>query len=131
MDAESRVRAFCDAFARRDTKEILGFLAKDALYHNLPLACAPRSRGHRAHAAGLFLGPCVRGRVRNGGHRERDRPRVLTERIDRFVLANGTTHRAAGDGQLRARRGRLITEWRDYFDLATWTRQMQGSAAAS
>ena len=129
MDSESHVRAFCEAFTRRDTKEILGFLAKDALYHNLPL---PPLRGHAAIEPMLqaFLGPCVEAEFElialasgNG--------RVLTERIDRFVLANGTRIELPVMGSFELGADGLITAWRDYFDLATWTRQMQGGASAS
>ena len=38
MNPEARVREFCDAFARRDVKEILGRMTEDCVYHNLPIA---------------------------------------------------------------------------------------------
>src|SRR3954452_11671955 len=34
---EDLVRQFCDAFARRDVDELVGFFADDAVYHNIPL----------------------------------------------------------------------------------------------
>ena len=56
MDPESIVRDFCNAFARQDLAELLGYFAEDAVYHNIPL---PPAEGLAAIEATLkqFLDP--------------------------------------------------------------------------
>ncbi|HVP28408.1 MAG TPA: limonene-1,2-epoxide hydrolase family protein [Myxococcota bacterium] len=122
MDPEKTVRAFCDAFARRDAKELLGFLAPDCVYHNIPLA--PLT-GHAAIEPMLaqFLAPCTRVEFEMKALAVDGRV-VLTERVDRFWLANGKTIELPVMGTFEVGRDGKITAWRDYFDLAQWTKQM-------
>ncbi|HXH21696.1 MAG TPA: limonene-1,2-epoxide hydrolase family protein [Dehalococcoidia bacterium] len=124
-DAEiETIRRFCDAFARRDPDELLTYFTEDAVYHNMP---GPPVQGKAAIRAVLqrFLGPAqsvefvMLGIAADGN-------RVFTERLDRFVMGERTVELpVAGVFELD---GALISAWRDYFDMATWTRQM---AAAS
>jgi len=121
MDAERIVRDFCAAFARREPRELLGFLAPDALYHNLPLAPVT---GHAAIEGVLraFLAPCtacefeLRAVATSGST-------VLTERVDRFTRADGRRIELPVMGAFEVGADGKIHAWRDYFDLATWTRQ--------
>ncbi len=121
MDAERIVRDFCAAFAGRDPQRLLGFLAPDALYHNLPLAPV---KGHAAIEAVLrgFLGACtacefeLRAIAHSGST-------VLTERIDRFTRPDGRRIELPVMGAFEVGPDGKIHAWRDYFDLATWTRQ--------
>jgi limonene-1,2-epoxide hydrolase len=48
---------------------------------------------------------------------------VLTERIDSFTLADGRRISVPLMGSFKIKDGQ-ITEWRDYFDLATFQRQL-------
>jgi len=121
MDASKVVREFCDAFARRNTQELLGFLAPDCVYHNMPLA--PLT-GHAAIEPVLtsFLAPCARVEFEIRSLAA-DGPRVLTERMDRFWLTNGRTIELPVMGAFDVGRDGKIVAWRDYFDLAQYTRQ--------
>ncbi len=49
---------------------------------------------------------------------------VLTERLDRFVMGGKTVELPVA-GVFEVSDGK-ITAWRDYFDMATWTRQTSG-----
>ena len=124
MNPEARVREFCDAFARRDVKEILGRMTEDCVYHNLPIA--PLT-GHAAIEPLLnsFLDGCrqVEFEVLNLAV---DGSRVLTERIDRFAREDGTNLELPVMGIFEVADDGRIAAWRDYFDLATWTRQSGG-----
>lgn len=121
MDAERVVRDFCDAFARRDLEELLGFLASDAVYHNMPMAPL---QGHAAIEAVLrqFLAPCTR--VEFALHAIAScGSTVLTERVDRFWLANGKTIELPVMGAFDVGADGKIGAWRDYFDLAQYLKQ--------
>jgi limonene-1,2-epoxide hydrolase len=117
------VRAFCEAFSRRDTDELLGFFADDAVYHNMPM---PPVRGKDAirSVLDMFLKPAesvefIVLRMAEEGDT------VLTERLDRFIMGGRTVELpVAGVFEVD---GGKIAAWRDYFDMATWTRQTAGS----
>jgi limonene-1,2-epoxide hydrolase len=121
MTPEAIVRDFCNAVPRRDIEELLAFFAADAVYHNIPVAPV---RGHEAIAGVLrqFLGPAsfaefeIRNLAACGDA-------VLTERVDRFEIGGKRIElpvmgafEVGSDGRIRA--------WRDYFDLAQFTKQM-------
>lgn len=121
MDPESVVRRFCDAFARLDVDELLDFFAEDAVYHNMPIAPV---RGKQAIAATLrqFVDPHGEAQFEVRAIATSGRT-VLTERVDRFVLRGKRIELPVMgafevDGQGR------ITAWRDYFDLAQFTKQL-------
>lgn len=121
MERETVVRRFCEAIARRDVEELVGFFTEDAVYHNMPIAPVT---GHEAIRTTLqgYLAPASEAefelvKLAVSGDS------VLTERIDRFTV-NGKpivlpvmgTFEIDADGRIRA--------WRDYFDMAQFTRQM-------
>jgi limonene-1,2-epoxide hydrolase len=110
--SEDVVRAFCDAFARRDLDEILGFFTDDAVYHNIPFAPV---QGHDAIRTVLetFVpgSPEVEFEV---VHLASDGPVVHTERIDRMTFG-GKPIEVAVAGVFEVEGGR-IRAWRDYFD---------------
>ncbi len=113
------VRRFCAAWATLDIPPVLDFFADDAVYHNMPLQPV---RGKDA-IKGLieqFLAPFERAdwevkQIASAGDF------VLTERVDRFI--GEKTVELPVMGVFEVRDGK-IAAWRDYFDLAAWTRQM-------
>jgi limonene-1,2-epoxide hydrolase len=118
--AEKVVREFCAAFERLDPEELLGFLAADCVYHNIPMDPAV---GHDAIRAvfQLFVGTAqkiefevhhlaVAGKV------------VLTERTDRFVMGDKTAALPVM-GAFEVGDDGLITAWRDYFDMQQFLSQ--------
>lgn len=119
---EKIVRDFCDAWARKDADELLGFFTEDAIYHNIPM---PPMQGKAAIRSvfDLFLPPSetvefeVRNLASNGNV-------VFTERVDRFLMG-GNKVELPVTGVFEIESG-LIKAWRDYFDMQMFTRQTGG-----
>jgi limonene-1,2-epoxide hydrolase len=116
------VRDFCAAWEARDQQRILDAFTDDGVYHNMPLDPAV---GKAAIAAllGVILSPAsdVKFEIRQIAAAG---DVVLTERIDRFIMG-GKTVELPVMGAFEVRRGK-IAAWRDYFDMATWTKQTTG-----
>lgn len=121
-DAIDVVRDFCAAWEARDQQRILDAFTDDGVYHNMPLEPAV---GKTAIAAllGVILAPAseVKFEIK---HIVASGDVVLTERIDRFVMG-GKTVELPVMGAFVVRDGK-IAAWRDYFDMATWTKQTTG-----
>lgn len=121
MKPETVVRDFCNAIPRRDVEELVGFFSDNAVYHNIPIA--PVS-GREAIAATLhqFLDPAtdaefeVLALATTGST-------VLTERVDRFTV-NGKKIELPVMGTFEVDAEGKISAWRDYFDMAQFTKQM-------
>ena len=110
---ESVVRAFCEAFWRRDVDEILGFYADDSVYHNIPMAPARGKEEIRATLEMFVPGsPTIEFEILNIASAGRI---VFTERIDRMQFAGNPVALPVA-GVFEVEDGR-ITAWRDYFDL--------------
>lgn len=117
------IRQFCEAFSRKDLDEILEFFNDDAVYHNMPM---PPAQGKAAIRTilDMFLKPAssVEFAILNDAARG---DIVLTERLDTFQIGDRRVELpCAGvfelsDGKIKA--------WRDYFDMATWTKQTAAS----
>ncbi len=120
MDATQTVREFCAAWEAMDQQRILDGFTDDAVYHNMPMAPA---RGKDAIKAllGVILGPAqsvkfdIKRIVADGDI-------VLTERIDTFQMGERIVALEVM-GAFELRDGK-IAAWRDYFDMASWTKQM-------
>lgn len=121
MDPARIVRDFCEAFARQDLEELLGYFAEGAVYHNIPLAPA---EGRDAIETTLkqFLDPegeaefAIRHLAVSGNA-------VLTERLDRLTL-QGKRVEIPVMGTFELDDDGRITAWRDYFDMAMLTKQL-------
>lgn len=113
------VTAFIDAWNRMDFDAVEALMAEDIFYHNIPM---DPIRGRAA--AGAFARSMdatsidweVLAIAENGD-------RVLTERVDHFELAGGKKLSIPVMGTFEVEDGK-IRAWRDYFDLATFTKQM-------
>jgi limonene-1,2-epoxide hydrolase len=113
------VEKFCAAFSRRDPDEILDFFTDDAVYHNIPMPAMTGKPAIRS-VLEMFLRPAQSAQfevLNIAGHGDT----VLTERIDRFEIA-GKKVELPVMGTFEIKDGK-IAAWRDYFDMATWTRQ--------
>ena len=121
MNPEEIVRRFCKAAERRDSAELAGYFSDDAVYHNIPIDPVQGPEAIRK-MLDSFLAPAshcsfeLRALAVSGNT-------VLTERVDRFTIKGKEialpvmgTFELSADGKIRA--------WRDYFDLAQFTKQM-------
>jgi limonene-1,2-epoxide hydrolase len=118
---ESVVRDFCAAFSKLDITALLEFFAEDAVYHNIPIAPVEGKAGIEATLK-QFLDPngSAEFEIRNLASRGSV---VLTERVDRFNV-NGKQVELPVMGTFEVGEDGKITAWRDYFDLAQFTKQL-------
>jgi limonene-1,2-epoxide hydrolase len=113
------VEQFCAAFAQRDPAALLEYFAEGAVYHNMPMAPVTGKDAIKG-VLDMFLAPAesvefVMLAIAGAGDV------VLTERLDKFVLGGKTVELPVA-GVFELKDGK-ITAWRDYFDMATWTKQ--------
>jgi limonene-1,2-epoxide hydrolase len=121
-DAEKIVTDFCNAWPRKNVEELLAFFTDDAVYHNIPLESAKGKDAIRG-VINTFL-PMARSlhfKVLNSAGNGNI---VFNERVDIFDLGNGKTISLPVAGVFEVT-GSKISAWRDYFDMATYTKQMQ------
>jgi limonene-1,2-epoxide hydrolase len=120
-DAEKVVSEFCNAWPRKNIEELLGFFTDDAVYHNIPMEPA---RGKAAIKAVIntFL-PMAKSLHFKVLHTASAGNVVFNERVDVFDLGNGKTISLPVAGVFEVSGGK-IAAWRDYFDMAMYTKQM-------
>ncbi len=118
-DAKQIVRDFCAAWEAMDQQRILDAFTDDAVYHNVPMAPAAGKDAIKA-LLGFILGPAksvrfdIKRIVAEGDT-------VLTERVDTFLMGDKTVALEVM-GIFELRDGK-VAAWRDYFDMASWTKQ--------
>ncbi len=118
-DAKQIVRDFCAAWEARDQQRILDAFTDDAVYHNMPMPPAAGKDAIKGLLA-VILAPAqsVKFEIK---YVVADGDVVLTERVDTFQMGD-TTVALEVMGTFELRDGK-IAAWRDYFDMASWTRQ--------
>lgn len=118
-DAKQIVRDFCAAWEARDQQRILDAFTDDAVYHNMPMPPATGKDAIKGLLA-VILTPAqsVKFDIK---HIVSDGDVVLTERVDTFQMGEKTVALEVM-GTFEIRDGK-IAAWRDYFDMASWTRQ--------
>jgi limonene-1,2-epoxide hydrolase len=116
------VADFCRAWSRRNVDEIMAYFAEDAVYHNIPMAPLKGKATIQAIISGILTpATAIDWEVLNIAEAG---DIVLTERVDRFEMAGKKVELpVAGVFEIA---GGKIKAWRDYFDMATWTRQTAG-----
>jgi limonene-1,2-epoxide hydrolase len=121
-DAEKIVTDFCNAWPRKNVDELLAFFTDDAVYHNIPLESAKGKEAIRS-VINTFL-PMARSLQFKVLHSAGNGNVVFNERVDIFDLGNGKTISLPVAGVFEVT-GSKISAWRDYFDMAMYTKQMQ------
>lgn len=116
------IRAFIDAWSRLDPAELAGYFTEDGCYYNMPTAPV---RG-RAQVEQFIRGFTATWTETTWDllHIAAVGDVVFTERLDRTRTRNGAVDLPCA-GVFVMAEGR-IKEWRDYFDLGTFTRAMGG-----
>jgi limonene-1,2-epoxide hydrolase len=124
MTNADRARAFFATWEARDLEAILAALAPDVRYHNIPM---PPMTGRDAVRA--FITPllAIATRIEWRIHALAESPEglVLSERTDIFRTPRGDIELPVM-GTMAFGADGLITDWRDYFDLASFQKQMAG-----
>jgi len=120
-DAEKVVTEFCNAWPRKNIDELLGFFTDDAVYHNIPMEPARGKAAIRA-VINTFLpmAKSVQFKVLKSAGAGNV---VFNERVDVFDLGGGKTISLPVAGVFEVS-GTKIAAWRDYFDMAMYTKQM-------
>jgi len=120
-DAEKVVTEFCNAWPRKNVDELLGFFTDDAVYHNIPVEPAKGKEAIRG-VINMFLpmAKSVQFKVLKSASAGNV---VFDERVDIFDLGNGKTISLPVAGVFEVT-GTKISAWRDYFDMAMYTKQM-------
>jgi limonene-1,2-epoxide hydrolase len=114
------VRRFCTAWSSINADELAEYFTDDAVYHNIPIAPVTGRDTIKSTIAGFTGGvEKIEFRLRNI---VADGPIVLTERVDVFVLAQGTIELPVM-GAFEVRDSK-IAAWRDYFDMKQFMDQM-------
>jgi len=122
VDPAAVVASFIEAIERRDIDAAASLLAEDATYDNVPVGPLVGRDVARATLAS-FLGSAaevewqvVRQMVVGSV--------VANERVDRFRIGEGWLELPVA-GFFEVDEDGLISLWRDYFDLASYTSQME------
>jgi limonene-1,2-epoxide hydrolase len=118
------VRRFIDAWKTRDLERIMGFFTDDCVYHNMPLDPVKGPAAIRA-VLQSFAGMSTAIEWELHQIAETEGGVVLTERTDRFEIG-GKWVALPVMGSFELRDGKICA-WRDYFDLAQFTKQMPGA----
>ncbi len=120
-DAEKVVTDFCNAWPRKNIDELLAFFTDDAVYHNIPVEPAKGKEAIRG-VINMFLpmAKSIHFKVLKSASAGNV---VFNERIDVFDLGNGKTISLPVAGVFEVT-GSKISAWRDYFDMAMYTKQM-------
>ena len=119
MSHTETVLHFIDAWNRMDWDAVVGALAEDVVYHNIPMDVIEGRDAAAAFITGMQPESVhweVLSIAENGD-------KVLTERVDNFILPGGKKLSIQVMGTFEIDRGE-IKAWRDYFDLASFTSQM-------
>lgn len=119
-DPEQVVRDFCGAWERLDKQAIIDAFTDDAVYHNMPMQPAVGKEAI-SQLITMILGQAGDGVVFDIKHIMAQGNVVLTERVDTFTTGDKKI-KLDVMGAFELRDGK-IAAWRDYFDLAQWTKQ--------
>ena len=117
------IKRFCAVWSASsvDVGKVLDFFTDDCIYHNMPIQ-AIQGKDAIKGMIEQFLAPFERcdWEVK---HIAADGNTVLTERVDRFIGAKTVELPVMGAFEIRDGK---IAAWRDYFDMARWTKQTAG-----
>jgi limonene-1,2-epoxide hydrolase len=118
------VRRFIETWKTRDLDRILGLLSEDCIYHNIPVDPV---RGIDAIRPVLqsFAGMATAIEWELHQIAETEGGVVLTERVDKFEIG-GRWIALPVMGSFELRDGKICA-WRDYFDMAQFTKQLPGA----
>ena len=120
------VRSFIAAWNANDLERVLAHLHDDVTYHNMPLKALQGIAAVRAYLQGIGRFDWIDWKLlalAESGNQ------VLTERVDDFSL-RGTAVSLPLMGIFEIEGGR-IRAWRDYFDLASYRRQLPAPPASA
>jgi limonene-1,2-epoxide hydrolase len=121
-EAEKIVHDFCKAFESKNLEAIMAFFTEDAVYHNIPMKPVSGKAAIRATIQ-TFMPKSDKDTITfKILHTGSAGNVVFNERVDAFD-SNGKHVELPVAGVFEIQGGK-IAKWRDYFDLASFTKQM-------
>ena len=118
-DNVALVRRFCETWSRRSAEKILAFFSEDGVYHNMPMEPLKGKAAIRP-ILDLIISPAQKIEFEIK-HVAAAGDLVFTERVDRFEMGDKKVELPVA-GVFEVSDGK-IAAWRDYFDMAAWTKQ--------
>lgn len=122
MSNEQVIREFIAAWSRLDADELVSYFTEDGIYHNMPIAPVQGREALRA-----FIGNFLNGwsetnwdvltLISSG-------TTVIAERLDRTIV-HGKKVDLPCCGVFEMHDGKIAV-WRDYFDMGTYLKALQG-----
>lgn len=125
-EPEAVVAAFIAAIEAKDIDAAVELLTDDVSYENVPMSPIVGKEAVRA-TLGAFLGAAtqvewpIRRQLAHGNV-------VVNERLDRFQIGGGWLELPVA-GFFEVTDAGLISLWRDYFDMASYTGQLAALTA--
>ena len=118
------VRNMFEAWRRLDIDLLMDQLADDAVFENVPMDPIVGKEAIRA-ACLAFMERCTSAPWKVLNVAVSSTGAVLSERLDTFVLRDGSTAYIPAMGSYLVDDDNLVTRWRDYYDQADWNRQLR------
>ncbi len=122
VNCEKVVNDLFAAWTRLNLDEVMGHFAEDAVWDNVPMAPA---QGHAAirEMTQNFMKDvrAFSAKILKSTH---DGKVVFNERVDTLVMKSGKKADIRVAGMFELNDAGKIKLWRDYFDLATFTKQV-------
>jgi limonene-1,2-epoxide hydrolase len=126
MTPQQTVEAFIGHWNACDIEAMLALCAEDIIYHNIPMEPVHGTTAMRGMVEGFLanIASCdwqTHAIATNGNT-------VLTERTDGFNFKDGRRAAIRVMGTFVLNDAGLIAQWRDYFDMAEFSREFAGPA---
>ena len=121
VNCEKVVNDLFAAWTRLNVDEVMSYFAEDAVWDNVPLTPAKGRAAIREMTHGFMKDKSAfSAKIIKTVH---DGNVVFHERVDTIVMENGKKVDIPVAGMFEINEAAKITVWRDYFDLATFTKQ--------
>jgi limonene-1,2-epoxide hydrolase len=122
VNCEKVVSDLFAAWTRLDLDGIMSYFAEDGVWDNVPMSPAKGQAAIREMTHGFLkdtdtFSAEIKRTVHEGNV-------VFNERVDTIVMKNGKKAAIPVAGMFELNDAGKIKVWRDYFDLATFTKQL-------
>ncbi len=122
VNCEKVVSDLFAAWTRLDLDGIMSYFAEDGVWDNVPMSPAKGRAAIREMTHGFLkdtdtFSAEIKRTVHEGNV-------VFNERVDTIVMKNGKKAAIPVAGMFELNDAGKIKVWRDYFDLATFTKQL-------
>jgi limonene-1,2-epoxide hydrolase len=122
VDCERIVSDLFAAWTRLSVDDIMTYFAEDAVWDNVPMSPAKGKAAIREMTNGFLKDTATFGaKILKSAHEGNI---VFNSRVDSITMKNGKKADIPVAGMFELDDAGKIKVWRDYFDLATFTKQV-------